>query len=98
MVGLLSNSGTLAQSVRYVPYGENASVSGSLASSPTNDPFLFQGYQLAGGNSGLGNVANGLYHFGARYYDPTIRSLDPAGPTQSNWRSRSNRPVRLCCE
>jgi RHS repeat-associated protein len=26
---------------------------------------------MPGGNKGEGNVSNGLYHFGARYYDPT---------------------------
>jgi RHS repeat-associated protein len=54
------------------PYGENTNTSGTLAYSTTNDPFLFQGdYHTSGGNTGAGNVPNGLYHFGARYYDPT---------------------------
>lgn len=26
---------------------------------------------MPGGNKGLGNVTNGLLHYGARYYDPT---------------------------
>ena len=60
------------QTVRYGPYGENTNTSGTLAYSTTNDPFLFQGgYHTAGGNTGAGNVPNGLYHYGARYYDPT---------------------------
>jgi RHS repeat-associated protein len=73
VVGLLNSTGTLVQTVRYGgPYGENTNTSGTVAYSTTNDPFLFQGgYHLAGGNAGTGNVPNGLYHFGARYYDPT---------------------------
>jgi RHS repeat-associated protein len=71
VVGLLNSSGELIQSVRYGPYGENANTTG-FSYTPTIDPFLFQGgYQLAGGNSGNGNVPNNLYHYGERYYDPT---------------------------
>jgi RHS repeat-associated protein len=72
LIGLLNSSGALVQTVRYGPYGENGTAAGSLSYSATNDPFLFQGgYRTAGGNAGSGNVANDLYHFGARYYDPT---------------------------
>ena len=35
-------------------------------------PFGYKGgYRMPGGNKGEGNVANGLYHYGQRYYDPT---------------------------
>lgn len=72
VVGLLNNSGELVQTIRYGPYGENATSAGSLAYSATADPFTFQGgYHVPGGNAGTGNVSNGLYHFGERYYDPT---------------------------
>ena len=83
VIGLLNSSGALVQTVRYGPYGENASASGSLAYNATDDPFLFQGgYHLAGGNAGAGNVSNNLYHYGARYYDPTTgrwTQPDPLG-------------------
>jgi RHS repeat-associated protein len=75
LIGLLNASGALVQTMRYGPYGENSNVNeeGGLPSNATNDPFLFQGgYHLAGGNAGGGNVSNGLYHFGARFYDPTV--------------------------
>jgi RHS repeat-associated protein len=72
VVGLLNTSGELVQAVRYGPYGENSTTTGGVSYSATNDPFLFQGgYHLAGGDPGSGNVPNGMYHFGARYYDPT---------------------------
>ena len=72
VIGLLNESGELKQTVRYGPYGENTTVAGSLSYSATNDPFLFQGgYHMSGGNTGKGNVPNGLYHFGERYYEPT---------------------------
>jgi RHS repeat-associated protein len=35
-------------------------------------PFRFKaGYALPGGNIGETSIANRLYHFGSRYYDPT---------------------------
>jgi RHS repeat-associated protein len=37
---------------------------------------------VPGGNKGEGNVTNGLFHFGARYYDPTTgrwTQQDPLG-------------------
>lgn len=72
VIGLLNSTGTLVQTVRYGPYGENTNTSGTVAYSTTNDPFLFQGgYHTSGGNTGVGNVPNGLYHYGERYYDPT---------------------------
>jgi RHS repeat-associated protein len=83
LIGLLNSSGALVQSVRYGPYGENTTASGSASYSATNDAFLFQGgYHLAGGNAGAGNVPNNLYHYGARYYDPTTgrwTQPDPLG-------------------
>jgi RHS repeat-associated protein len=51
--------------------------------SATADPFMFQGgYHMPGGDAGAGNVPNGLYHFGERYYEPTTgrwTQPDPAG-------------------
>jgi RHS repeat-associated protein len=87
VIGLLNGSGELVQTVRYGPYGENATAGGSLSYSATNDPFMFQGgYHLAGGNAGEGNVPNDLYHFGERYYDPTSgrwTQQDPDGAVDS---------------
>jgi RHS repeat-associated protein len=75
VVGLLNGSGELVQTIRYGPYGENSNATEygpGLPYNPANDPFTFQGgYHVAGGNAGKGNVSNGLYHFGERYYDPT---------------------------
>lgn len=63
----------LVQTIEYGPYGENPSASGSVAYSPAVDPFMFQGgYNAPGGDSGYGDVPNGFYHFGERFYDPTI--------------------------
>jgi RHS repeat-associated protein len=85
LIALLNTSGELAQTVRYGPYGENAKAQG-ITSSTTIDPFLFQGgYHMPGGNAGAsesGSIANNLYHFGARFYDPTIGQWtqpDPQG-------------------
>ena len=89
VVGLLNGSGALVQTVRYGPFGENSNSAGSLAFNATNDPFLFQGgYHMSGGNAGSGNVANSLYHFGERYYDPTSgrwTQQDPAGGVGYNF-------------
>ena len=85
VIGLLNSAGALVQSVCYGPYGENTTASGSASYSATNDAFLFQGgYHLAGGNAGAGNVPNNLYHYGARYYDPSTgrwTQPDPASGT-----------------
>ena len=80
IVGLVNASKELTRSVRYGPYGENAKSEGSEAA-----PLIFGykgGYRVPGGNKGQGNIPNGLYHFGERYYDPTTGSwtqLDPQG-------------------
>jgi RHS repeat-associated protein len=88
IVGLLNSSGELVQTIRYGPYGENTNATKigehGVEYSPTNDPFLFQGgYHIAeGGNAGVGNVPNHLYHFGERDYDPTTgrwTQPDPQG-------------------
>ena len=74
IIGLTNSSGSLVQTVTYGPYGENTNATGTLSYSTTNDPFLFQGGYHASanaGNAGAGNTPNGIYHFGARYYDPT---------------------------
>jgi RHS repeat-associated protein len=82
VIGLLNTAGELVQSVRYGPYGENSTAEGSLTYSATDDPFLFQGgYHVAGGNTGGGNIPNGLYHYGERYYDPTVGRWTQQDPT-----------------
>ena len=88
IIGLTNSSGSLVQTITYGPYGENENATGTLAYSATNDPFLFQGgYHTPGGSAGAGNVPNGLYHFGSRYYDPTAgrwTQQDPANQAQSS--------------
>ena len=56
--GLTNSSGSLATTYRYEPYGKLASSTGS-----TSNPMKFTG----GHDTGLG-----VYHFGARYYDPAV--------------------------
>ena len=104
VIGLLNSSGALVQAARYGPYGENTTASGSASYSATNDAFLFQGgYHLAGGNAGAGNVPNNLYHYGARYYDPTTgrwTQPDPLAqsfsPTEANrYQALGGDPINL---
>jgi RHS repeat-associated protein len=83
IIALVGASGVVERSFRYGPYGEN--VVSDKAEGAQGPPFLFGfqgGYRMPGGNKGKGNVANGLYHFGARYYDPTVgrwTQPDPQG-------------------
>jgi RHS repeat-associated protein len=56
--GLTNSSGALTNTYRYEPYGKLASSTGTVS-----NPMKFAG----GHDTGLG-----LYHFGARYYDPAI--------------------------
>ena len=69
VIALVSTSGKVERTFQYGPYGENTE-SGGTQTIP--DPFGYKGgYRTPGGNVGKGNVSNGLYHFGQRYYDPT---------------------------
>lgn len=80
IIALVNSSGKVERTFRYGPYGENVSSEGTQTIA---FPFGFQsGYRMPGGNTGKGNVANGVYHFGQRYYDPTNgrwTQLDPIG-------------------
>jgi RHS repeat-associated protein len=89
VIGLLNSGGELVQTISYGPYGENAKATKigehGVEYSSTNDPLLFQGgYHTAGGNPGVGNVPNGLYHFGERYYDPTTARWTQREPGSEN--------------
>jgi len=78
IIALVNSSGKVERTFRYGPYGENVSSEGTQT---IPFPFGFQsGYRMPGGNTGKGNVANGIYHFGQRYYDATVgrwTQLDP---------------------
>ncbi len=70
IIGLTNTSGSVVRDFTYGPYGENTKSTGTQT---VPAPFGFQGgYRMAGGNAGAGNVSNGLYHFGQRFYDPTV--------------------------
>jgi RHS repeat-associated protein len=69
IIALVGTGRKVERTFRYGPYGENVHSEGTQSI-----PFIFGfkgGYRTPGGNVGSGNVANGLYHFGERYYDPT---------------------------
>jgi RHS repeat-associated protein len=69
IIGLVNSTKRVERTFRYGPYGENVKSEGTQT---IPDPFGYKGgYRMPGGNKGEGNVANGLYHFGQRYYDPT---------------------------
>ncbi|HEX8207227.1 MAG TPA: RHS repeat-associated core domain-containing protein [Solirubrobacteraceae bacterium] len=59
VIGLTNASGTLSKSYRYDPYGNTTSTGGGGAESRFR---YAQGWLSDGG----------LYHFGARYYDPSV--------------------------
>jgi RHS repeat-associated protein len=69
IIALVSSTAKVERTFHYGPYGENVKSEGTQTI-----PFIFGykgGYRMPGGNKGEGNVANGLYHYGQRYYDPT---------------------------
>jgi RHS repeat-associated protein len=69
VIALVNSSGKVERTFHYGPYGENVKSEGTQT---IPYPFGYKGaYRAPGGNTGLGNVANGLVHFGQRYYDPT---------------------------
>jgi RHS repeat-associated protein len=69
VIALVNSSKKVERTFRYGPYGENIKSEGTQT---IPYPFGFKGgYRMPAGNTGKGNVANSLLHFGARYYDPT---------------------------
>jgi len=69
IIGLVNSSKKVERTFRYGPYGENIKSEGTQT---IPYPFGFKGgYRMPAGNTGKGNVANSLLHFGQRYYDPT---------------------------
>jgi RHS repeat-associated protein len=89
IIALVNSSGKAERTFHYGPYGENTTSEGTQT---IPDPFGFKnGYRTPGGNKGETSVANGLYHYGQRYYDPTTGrwtqrdALDRlASPTQGD--------------
>jgi RHS repeat-associated protein len=84
IIALVNSSAKVERTFRYGPYGENTKSEGTQT---IPYPFGFKsGYRMPGGNKGEGNVTNGLYHFGQRYYDPTAgrwTQEDPRAHTAS---------------
>jgi RHS repeat-associated protein len=80
IIALVNSSGKVERTFRYGRYGENVKSEGTQT---IPYPFGYKGgYRMPGGNKGEGNVANGLYHYGQRYYDPTTgrwTQQDPLG-------------------
>jgi RHS repeat-associated protein len=73
IIALVNSSGKVERTFRYGPYGENVKSEGTQT---IPYPFGYKGgYRMPGGNKGEGkgegSIANGLYHYGQRYYDPT---------------------------
>lgn len=79
IIGLVSATAKVERTFRYGPYGENIHSEGTQT---IPYPFGYKGgYRMPAGNTGKGNVANSLIHFGQRYYDPTTgrwTQQDPA--------------------
>jgi RHS repeat-associated protein len=94
VMALVNSSGKVERTFRYGPYGENISSEGEQK---VPFPFGFQGgYRMEGGNTGKGNVSNGLYHFGARYYDPTVgrwTQADPSALAAANYPFADDDPI-----
>ncbi len=71
VVGLVNPAGQQRAAYTYDPYGSNATATAVNGSLPSN-PWRFTG--------GYFDAATGLYHLGARYYDPTTgRFTQPEG-------------------
>lgn len=74
MIGVMDSSGNLVNAYVYDPYGNLFEQNEAVA-----NPWQYA--------SGYLDSTTGLYHFGARYYNPTLgrwTQEDPAGPTLTN--------------
>jgi RHS repeat-associated protein len=70
IIGLTNSSGTLVASYTYEPYGKLVSATGNVT-----NPWRFAG--------GYYDSFSGLYHFGARYYDPTTGRWTQRDPSDN---------------
>jgi RHS repeat-associated protein len=69
IIALVSSAAKVERTFRYGPYGDNTKSEGTQT---IPFPFGYKGgFRMPGGNKGATSVANGLYHSGERYYDPT---------------------------
>jgi RHS repeat-associated protein len=69
IIALVNSSKKVERNFRYGPYGENVKSEGTQT---IPAPFRFKGGYIApGGNQGETSIANGLLHFGQRFYEPT---------------------------
>jgi RHS repeat-associated protein len=94
----VSSTAKVERTFRCGPYGEDVTTEGTQTI-----PFIFGykgGYRMPGGNKGETSVANGLYHYGERYYDPTTgrwTQVDPrrqvADPAEVNMFASVGDPV-----
>ncbi|MBO8131425.1 MAG: DNRLRE domain-containing protein [Candidatus Marinimicrobia bacterium] len=78
---IVDDVGSVVQERSYYPYGEKRAASGNISK-----------YQY----SGKEEDPNGLYYFGARYYDPSIGrwlTCDPAGQFHSPYSYCGNNPL-----
>jgi len=82
-VALVDTTGTVQATYSYDPYGTTTSIGGPNPVIANGNPYRYAG--------GYDDTATGLYHFGARYYNPTTGrwtqqdSLNtPLNPTNGN--------------
>ncbi|MDQ2838110.1 MAG: RHS repeat-associated core domain-containing protein [Actinomycetota bacterium] len=82
VTALIDSSGTVANTYSYDPYGRTRTNTGTLT-----NPFQYaSGYK----------DTTGLYHYGARYYDPAIGRFtqqDPAGQGPNLYGYAGNNPI-----
>lgn len=73
VIGLVDPAGTQRAAYSYDPYGSNATATGVNGALPAN-PWRWAGGYL--------DAVTGLYHFGARYYDPTMGRFTQVDPVE----------------
>ena len=89
---ITDSDGEVSQHVEYVPFGE-VFIEELSSSAKLNTPYLFNGKEL--------DEETGLYHYGARYYDPRTSlwlSTDPLElkyPNISTYTYCANNPIKF---
>ena len=87
-IALVDTAGTVQATYTYDPYGDTTNIGGPNPVIANGNPYRYAGGYL--------DTATGLYHFGARYYNPTLGRFtqpDPSGQETNTYLYATGNPI-----